>query len=262
MASEVYEQLNRAWLTTTKMIFGENIGELREFGEYLSGTAIGKTVTSSISGKPLWVASKEYSDNAGFFDHGTEQAELAKSIALTTPLDINSIKDIDSLIGALGERLTYSGNKVLGNSKGIEHSDAIVDGNNILNSSMIVGSKCVAYSYLMRYNEFTFGSASSGQSSHIIRCFNCNTMQRCFECSTSIGDSDCYFVYNSMNCTDCLFTFGVRAKRYFVGNVELPRDKYATLKAKLLSELVGELKAKKKLGFSIIDILNADGSVL
>ena len=59
-----------------------------------------------------------------------------------------------------------------------------------------------------------------------------------------------------MNCTDCMFTFGVWAKRYFVANVELPKDKYMALKTKLVGEIAAELKETKRFRFSIIDLLN------
>ncbi len=253
MNSATYESLNKSWNSTTKILFGQEMGELAEYEPYLNGAAIGQTVVSSFSGKKLWVASEQYQKEAKFFDYGEEQDVTSKSAS--QPFDINKIKDMDSIVETLKERFVYSGNKALGNSRNVEHSDAIVDSTDILNSSFIVRSKNVAYSYLMRENEDTFGSTSSGQSTHIVRCFYNNKLRRCFECCTCIGSSDCYFSYNLMNCTDCLFTFNLRTKRHLIGNVQLGKDEYVQLKAKLVGEMAEQIKKEKRLGFSIIDFM-------
>ncbi len=254
MDSEVYPRLNKAWIDTTKILFGQGIGELKEFEHYLQGAAIGQTVKSCFSGKPVWAASRQYSKKAKFFDYVQEQAKFDKLVF--QPLNIKEIKDIDSLLGAIRERLVYGGDKVLGNSKYVAHSDSIVDSTAILNSSMIIRSKYVAYSYTMRDNEYTFGSTSSGKSSYIVRCFYNTLLQRCFECSYSASSSDCYFSYNVHECTDNFLCFNLRAKRFMVGNVQLGQDSYRSLKAKLLAEIADELKANKKLDFSIMDLMN------
>jgi hypothetical protein len=44
-----------------------------------------------------------------------------------------------------------------------------------------------------------------------------------------------------------LFSFNAKNKHDIVGNVELPKDKFAQLKAKLLEEIRDELQRKKKL---------------
>jgi len=251
MAFEAYPELNKAWKTTCRMIFKDEVGELEEFEDYLKEAVIGKEVTS-VSGKPLWVLSEQYCNSAKFIEFGKDKMPSAK------PLNVNSIKDIDSLLGEISENLQYSGNKILGNSKMVEHSDAIVDGTYILNSSGIQRGKCEAYVYMMHDGEYAFGSTSSGESSHIIRCFYTNSMKRCFECSASVALSDCYYCYNIMNSSDCMFSFHLRAKQNMIGNVQLSKDKYQELKEKLVAELCKDMKRKKRVGFSIIDIFNGE----
>ncbi|MDO8553825.1 MAG: hypothetical protein Q7S22_03390 [Candidatus Micrarchaeota archaeon] len=254
MNPTAYDILTVQWRSTCRILFGQELGELKEFEYYLKPAAIGQTVISSISGKPAWVASDHYSKKAKFFDYENELSEFVK--ISSKPLDINQIKDTDSLVQSLKERFVYSGNKVLGNSKYIEHSDAVVDSTGVLNSSIVEKSKYVAYGYLAREVENYFGSMSSGQSSHIVRCFYNNTLKRCFECCTTIGTSDSYFCYNLLQCTDCLFSFNLRGKRYHVANVELEKSQYLKLKTKLLVEISDELKKKKKLDYSIMDLMN------
>ncbi|MBI5061007.1 MAG: hypothetical protein HZB67_01715 [Candidatus Aenigmarchaeota archaeon] len=245
--------INSAFETTSRILFGESVGQLTDFDAYLKEGLVGKQTKSHFSGKQLMVLSDQYPENVRFFDYSTE---LCKVSGLSKSLNINEIKDIDSLFGAVKERLYYTGNKVLGESNYVENSDNVFDGAFVYHSTLIRKGKFVYACYLMNEPEFCFGSASSGQSQYIMRCFYNNTLKRCFECCTSVGSSDLYFCYNLIGCNDCMFTFNLRNKRNMVGNVQLDREQYTGLKKKLLAEVAAGLKAKKRFGYSIIDILN------
>jgi hypothetical protein len=253
MQPELQEALGKGWKSTCKAIFGEEIGELEEYADYLKEAVVGKTVKSSFSGKDLWVASRNHCESARFFDFTEEGAQLAE---LKGSLDINRIKDIDSLLEGLKETLVYSGNKVVGNSKFVNHSDSVVDGMFILNSSLVIGGKCQAYTYGEQYSEYAFGSTSSGQSANIIRCFYNNSLNRCFEMCATVKASDSYFSYNTWSCSDCMFSFNLRNKTHMIANVQLGKEQYSGLKSKLLNEISQELKRKKRLDYSILDIAN------
>jgi hypothetical protein len=235
-------------------LFGQEIGELKEFKEYLCEPLVGKTFESYFSGKKIWIGSNNYAKDARFFDFNEENTEYAK--VLSKPLELDKIKDIDSLLEAIGEKLIYSGSKILGNSKQVLDSDSVLDSTFIMNSSRVIYSKNVAYSYLIQYDENAFGCASTGKSTHILRCFYNYTVSRCFEICGSVGASDCHFSYNIWNSNDCLFSFNLRSKKYMIANIQLDKDQYVNLKKKLLSEISDTLKRKKRLNFSIIDIMN------
>jgi hypothetical protein len=247
--------MDEAFNRTTHLLFGQKICEFKDFEPYLKEAMVGKSVSSFFSGKPLWVACEQYAEGARFFDYATEHDKLKD--VYSKPLDIDEIKDIDSLFDAVGERLIYSGNKALGNSNYVENSDSIVDSNYVVNSSILTRSKFCAYAYLMRESEYVFGSTSSGDSSYIMRCFYNNTLKRCFECCTTVKSSDCYFTYNLIGCNEALFSFNLRNKRNVIGNIELDKEAYADLKKKLVSELADELKRNKRLDFSIIDLFQS-----
>jgi len=51
-----------------------------------------------------------------------------------------------------------------------------------------------------------------------------------------------------------MFSFNLRNKQNIVGNVQLTKDQYADLKTKLLTEICEELKAKKRLDYSIVNL--------
>ena len=271
MAQEAYELVNNeltsendvnncqllvgnAWKKTSKILFKNEIGELKEFSEYLKPAAIGQFFTSSFSDNKVWLASEEYNKKAKFFDYDEELSRFNQKTS-SKPLDIDKIKDIDSILEAVKERLMYAGGKVLGNSKFVEDSDAIIDSTGVINSSILIKSKYIAYSYLLQNSEYTFGATSSGQCAYIIRCFYNNSLTRCFECSTSVKSSDCYFSYNLIGCSDCLFSFNLRAKRNMIGNIQMPKDRYNEIKSKLISEIADELKEKKMCKVSILDLI-------
>lgn len=244
--------LDKEWKSTCRAIFGQEIGDMNEYEAYLKEPLVGKSVRSCFSGKELWVTSPHYAGNAKFFDYNAEANEIGKLLA--KPVDINNIKDIDSLFEAVGEKLIYSGNKTLGNSSLIENSDNITDSTCVLNSSMIINGKYVAYSYMCRKSEYAFACTSSGDSSMMIRCFYNNSLRRCFECITTVNSSDCYFCHNVSDSADCLFTFNERVKRNMIGNVQLTKEQYAGLKAKLMGEIITDLK-KRKRTLSLLDIV-------
>ncbi len=254
MQEEPYNTLNIGWKATCRSVFGREIGELEDYGHYLKEAVVGKTVRSAFSGKDVWVSSEQYCDGAKFFDLGAESGEMAALSA--KPVDINSIKDIDSLLGAVKEKIVYGGNKVFGNSKCTAHSDSVMDSSFILNSSMAFESKCLAYTYVMQRAEYAYGCTSSGQSANIVRCYYNNSLNRCFELCATVKASDCYFSSNVWSCADCMFSFNLRNKSRMIANVQLDKDRYDALKRKLLSEIADELEKKKRLDYSIIDILN------
>ncbi len=254
MTTPTYDLVNSAWKSTCKILFSQDVGELKDFEQYLSEAVVGRKVRSCFSGNELMVTSSNYAKGSRFFDYSTESGQLKKPAM--APLSINQVKDIDSIIEATKERLVYSANKLLGTPRFVEMSDNVIEGVGVYHSTMAWRSKNVAYTYAMRENESTFGSESSGESSHVIRCFYNNKMQRCFESSYGVGSSDGYFIYNCHDCIDIMFSFNQRAKRHMVGNLQLNKDSYSKLKPKIIAELASDLAMKKKLDFSIIDIMN------
>jgi hypothetical protein len=248
--------INDAFKFTSKMVFGQEIGELNDYDGYFREALAGKEEVSHFSKNKIFLTSDQYCKGAKFFDFEKEQAQMAK--ALAKPLSINEIKDIDSLFRAVGEKLIYSGNKVLGNSRFVVDSDNVVDGMHVLNSSQVFSSKYIAYSYGIRKCDYTFATTSSGECAATIRCFYNNNLRRSFECAYGVRSSDSHFCYKIIGCNECMFTFNVNSKRYVIGNIQLEPMVYAELKKKLIGEVIDELKMRKQLPFSIINIHKAE----
>jgi len=244
--------VNEAFKKASKFILGQEIGEMKEYEGFLKEAALGRFANSSFSKERVFVTSERYCDGARFFDYGKDQKKLAKEIA--KPININRIKDIDSLFEAAGEKCFYAGGKVLGKSSNVVDSDNVIDSEHVLNSSVVMYCRYIAYSYMMRKNEYMFGCTSTGDSSWNIRCFDTNTIQRCFESALVVACRDCYFSYNLDSCYDCMFTFSEKAKHHMIGNIQLEKEEYKELKKKLLGEALEQLKRSKRLNFSITGI--------
>lgn len=252
MEERLYQVLNKGWNSACRMIFGREIGELKEYEDYLKEAVRGKEVSSCFSGSKLWCASENYPEGARFFDFSREQQMAASNQA--EGID-GSEADIDSIVGKIQDKILYGCSKVFGNSQFVEHSDGIVDCTYILGCSMCFRSTNQAYTLLNHSSEYAYGCASSGKSSHIIRCLYTREQKRCFENSACVNLSDCMFCYNLHNSSHCMFSFNLRSKQYVIGNVQLERDGYFDLRGRLVDEIAGKLEKEKRLDLSILDIL-------
>ena len=247
---QTYDYLNRAWKSACKVLFGEEIGELEDYREWLEEYITRPQVAkSAVSGKPVSLAAQDYARGARFI--GFEEIDFGKKFA---PLSMNDIKDIDSIVQAVQERLLYTGNIILGNSKFVENSANVVDSHFVYDSSVVSDSKYVALSHMVRKCSYMFGVQGDAESEFIFKCSDNHKAKRCFECYTAISCSDCYYSMHPQDCHELLFCFGSRSKSYCVGNLPLPKEKYLPLKAKLLFELREKLK-KEKRAFSLLEVV-------
>ncbi|MFH8120472.1 MAG: hypothetical protein QXS37_06725, partial [Candidatus Aenigmatarchaeota archaeon] len=241
--SQVYNELNKAWKSTCKIIFGEEIGELKEYEEWLKEymPTIGKR-KSVISGKDVFLAYDKYCKNSNYIS-----LDERKEVSIE-PLTINEIKDIDSIVEAISNKWYYVGNKTLGRSTLVEGCDVIFDSQVVADSFYIVNSSFVFASSAIRDSKYVFGTTGIERNSEfIVRCTGADNAKRCFEVRYgNTYSSDCYFGNNLENCSDLMFCFGQRNKRYMIGNLQLTKDKYFQIKSKLIEEIREELKKEKK----------------
>ncbi|MCX6777650.1 MAG: hypothetical protein NT157_02085 [Candidatus Micrarchaeota archaeon] len=233
-------ELENAFVTTSRILFGKEIGRLAEFGDYLNGMVDQPSrAKSSISGNPVYLSRPYYDEGARFAS--LEELQNAKF-----GLNINEMKDINTLLEALGEKMHYCGSKNLGISMNVEQSDACNDGVDILSSYNVIASNRVAYSNGVRESENVFGCQLGGEIGFSMRSQVIFFSHRCFETYLSKSCNDMYFSFNCRGCTDGIFCFNQASKHCMIGNVQLPREKYFALKKKLLSEVAEELSRKKR----------------
>ena len=255
MVSSTYNALDKAWKSTCKILFGQEVGELGEFQGWLSSLCPKLArADSTLTGKEITYAVTGYCS-------GSKRASLDEvwKMEKFPPLSINEIKDVDSLVEAVRERVYYTGNVILGNSASIERSSNCSDSNNVLESGMVSSSKCVCNSARIKECEYVFGSDGIGVSKFLVRGYEGYKLTRCLEAWKSQMCSDCYYVNGLTDSSDCMFCFNARSKRHAIGNLGLPREKYLPIKQKLLSEIAEMLRKEHHLP-SLLEIVgNARG---
>lgn len=240
--------VEQAFKSTSKVIFGEEIGSLRDFAPYFEEMMFPYQMKRSfVSGKPVMVSNSFYPQDGKFISQ--EEIPLVKF----PPLDINEIKDIDSLFSAASERAVFCGNKLFGRNTEVSDVDNCVDSSSIFHGHSLYQVKCGAYVSTLREAEYVFGVCGFPKAQFGMRMCDGVGASRCFETYFGTNLSDMYYSFNCVGCSNCIFAFNLHSKRNVIGNLELPKDEFLRLKKKLLSEMAGELRSKKRL-FSVADI--------
>ncbi|MEW5997103.1 MAG: hypothetical protein AB1657_05965 [Candidatus Micrarchaeota archaeon] len=249
---DTYEALNRSWKSLCRLLLGEEIGEMKEYEKWLTQYLEPMRVErSAISGKDVYVAVPEYCKDAKFIS--LEDTQSSKP----APLSINEIKDIDSIMESLRERFLYSGNVILSNSRDVSQSTNIQNSFHVLRSNFIWDSEYIGYSSMVRGGKHLIGVNNDAYSSFMLSSMETYKNSRCLELWESFDCTESYFVFGSWNCQNILFSFNQRNRRNVIGNIELPRDKFLSLKSKLIEEMRDELKRNKSLP-SLFEIASAN----
>jgi hypothetical protein len=248
--SELSEVLERKWGATCRLVFGQPVGPLEDYALWLSEMADPVfSRRSTLSGREVSFSVDDYAPSARAM--GFEENDFG---AKFEPIQINDIKDIDSLARAVSERAVYTGNIVLGNSKYVEKSSNVSDSFYVSFSSQMGDSKYAAYDSMGRLCDSVFGCAMPGDSEYIVRCNDTYKTRRFFEIWMTANSSDCHYSFALNNCSECIFCFNSRSTRHAIGNTKLPKEKYSEIKARLLEQMREELLAKKRLP-SLLEIV-------
>ncbi|MCC7570292.1 hypothetical protein KO465_03020 [Candidatus Micrarchaeota archaeon] len=247
---ETYDAVNKAWKKTCKIIFGEEIGELKEYEKWLIKDIAKPSIRKSHSKKNhIAVVTQDYCSKGNFLDFS--EVDFNKKFS---PLNVNEIKDIDSILESIKERICYTGNIWLGNSKGVETSTAITDSHNIFNSIWVDDSKNVAYSAYVKQAEYLFGSDTIGETKYCIKTYETYRNMRSIEIWKCANTSDSIYCFGLDNCNNTMFSFNTKNKNYMIGGIQLSPDKFKQIKKDIIGQLVEELKQKKELP-SLMDLL-------
>ncbi|VVB57905.1 Uncharacterised protein [Candidatus Anstonella stagnisolia] len=231
--------INKDFKSACRVLFGGELGDLEDFSAFLTRYVEPLKSAKSILSKKDVYFFEPYCKGAKLIS--LEEAGKIKSPAL----NINDIKDIDSLLAAAQESFAFSGNKVLGTSHDVEEVENCINSSFIYRSHEIFDSEHAAYCQVSMSNKYVFGCSYGADSSFCMNCTEYTKAVRCFECACNLFCSDQYFCYNCKQCIDTMFSFNQYSKRQCIGNNVLEKSKYSSLKQKLVAEIAQELKEKK-----------------
>jgi len=231
--------VNTGFKSACKILLGQETGELADFEVFLSRySGRARTLKSMVSGNAVAV-SEDYGKNSALVSY-CETSRLPSK-----PFNINEIKDIDSLLEAACERFAYSGDKILGKSSEVVQSDSVIDSMFVKSSREIYASEFVAYSQMVDGSKHMYGCSWGTLSSFCINATEFFKSTRIFESGLIICSGDISFSYNCNNCSNLMFCFNQRSKRYAIGNCQLEPGKFNSLKSKLLCEVALHMQKNK-----------------
>ncbi|MBI5228011.1 hypothetical protein HY988_05470 [Candidatus Micrarchaeota archaeon] len=250
-------ELDKSWKDTCRILFGQEIGSLGEYEKWL-GELVDLPVVrkSSISGKEVIFSTTDYSEKAKAMS--LDEVDVNKKFP---PLTINEIKDIDSIVAAVQDRIYYTGNMILGNSKYIQSSSNINDSFYIYNSTVAGNCKNMAFCTLTRADNCGFGGNAFSQCDFCLKCHELTRVKRSFELWMSQDSADCYYSHGLKNCANCFFSFNLENKKYAIGNLEIGPEKYKEIKTALQTQMVDVVKKAKRLPSLVEIVANAKGKV-
>ncbi|MCX6770552.1 MAG: hypothetical protein NTX79_00700 [Candidatus Micrarchaeota archaeon] len=231
--------IDSAWRGLCKILFGRDVGGLMKFEPYLKEAMMPYLIAkSSVSGKNVFLSNTLYPARARFISPD-EIPSLQKS-----GFNVNDIKDMDSLFRAAGENVAYCGNKVFGKNANVDYVDNAINCIDVYHSHNVRNVKKGAYISYVRESECVFGIPAFPKINYSIRCHEGINVNRLFESFYITHSSDMYYSFNCTNCADVIFGYNLRGKRHVIGNIELPKDKYLSIKQKLTGEIADELEKK------------------
>jgi len=244
----VYNSVNKAWKQSSRILLGDEIGDLNEYAQWLSHFHEGKIkansmLSSGTSPKEVVLAFDHYTSKTKYIS----MDELTKGKWKPEPLGINELKDVDSIVEGLREKWAYVGNVVTGVSNNVAYSTNVSNSMNIYKSRHIYDSKYVAYSERTNLAKYLFGVVWGGADiSFTTFGYACGTkLRRAFNIIFTETDSDVYFTAGVYNSQEVMFSFGQWGKQYVIGNHKLPKEKYLKIKEKLLEDIRTDLEKNK-----------------
>ena len=250
MGTTCMQTIQRRWDAACKVLFKRELGDIGEYAKWL--THNNEPIIhrkSSVTGKDVAYAISAYGEGSKWI--GFDEIDFGKSYP---PLNLNEIKDIDSIAQAVRERIYYAGSVILGNSGEVEKSSNISDSFFMHETGKFGDCKYLAFSTLGRLCDSCFGCNGIGESQFCIKSYETFKEKRCFEFWMGQNSSDCYYSHNLSSCSDCMFCFSLKNRRNSIGNLELEPEKYRRIKDSLVFQLASELEQKKEAP-SLIDIV-------
>lgn len=246
-------ELEKAFETTTKALFGEPLTGLEDYSQWLQSRIPGGSVVKSVLGEGT-----AYLPDYSFFSRIPKSriASIA-SIQEASGVKIPEPKEGESLDSILEEvrKIAWF---VPEYSEGInrEVTESTLPSNSAFmhRSVDVWDSKRVAFGFAGMENESCFGMYRFKGCKFSMHCYNAFSLSSCFEMDHCRACRDSMFCHNCENVSDSIFCFNAKNLKRAIGNVEYPIEEYREFKSAIVSQMAAQLKKNKSLNFDIYDI--------
>ncbi len=236
-----YEVFNRSWKSTLKILLGDDDMELEDAYSFLTRVFKPAARVGAEGSEAIYLPER-YSEDA--------PAVKAEDVSKATPkLSLDEIKDVERLYEYAAEFFHVVGSRVLGRSLAVYESTGVVSSQNVWNSNAVFNSKDVVYSSYIKESKYIFGTHDVVGVRFLVNSAAAGggmESTRLFESFYVVGGSaDIYYSHNIEGCQEMMFSFFQKGKRYMIGNVQLSKEKYLSIKSALLEQIMDELKGGK-----------------
>ena len=253
-AKQDMKEIEDAFSTVTGLVLQKKLSGLDNYANWLKRN-VGevKMEKSALSGEPVLIG--EYSLSSVMPRNrliSEEESLVAGELRIQEP-DAGRI-GLDNAREILGDVALFPGEFHFGTNENVIECDTSGFAFNCYRTSVARDTKYAAYSWWPKDSEYIFGSRIVHDSSFCIKCYNSNKLKGCFEVDNSRNCSGAYFCHNAESIQDGLFCFNAKNKAKAVGNTEIEKEKYVSLKEKILAEIVDELESNKKIKWDIYNI--------
>ncbi|MFA5929387.1 MAG: hypothetical protein WC861_00730 [Candidatus Micrarchaeia archaeon] len=241
------------------IVLGRKIGNLRDFGGYLTRHIRNiSSMKSAASDEKVFVGG--YSIDMAMAKSGravklSELYELCQP--RQAPENLLAGKATLSDIGRLIDPVAVFSTEEYSLTSNAAECSTVHYGNNVLCCSRAYHAKDCAYSCWPRDCDHMFGCDATRNSSFCFHCYNSYKLTRCFEVDTSQNCTGSCFCHNCENVHDSMFCFNVKNLRYAIGNAEVGKEAFERAKKILLAEINSSLERTHDYKRSIYGIARA-----
>lgn len=257
------QEIENAFTETTKLLLGTGLGRIDDYAVWLGRhVPLPSLAKSTVSGKDVWIPPPLNYLNTPFNKSKIISMEEMDdtNISPFTAKDIDNTSTREIMTKFIKPVAYFCGNFRYQDHENLEKVSGGGGGRNIyVGEDTYLGVKNIAFSNYTLFCENMFGCYGITHSQFNIHAYRSVSISRCFEVDCCSNSRDLFFSHNCENVNDSMFCFNAKNLRYAIGNAQLPPDQYKPIKAKILAEIVRELKETKNFRYDIFNIGDSHG---
>lgn len=143
------------------------------------------------------------------------------------------IHNMDELLEMWKKNRFMAGNKALA-SQDVEKSDSVTSSQEVYMSTLIGNSKDILYSHNNYFSNYLLACRGNSSCNFDLRVFDSIYCSSCYEVRWSNKVAKSFFINDSLDLYECMFCFGLRAKKYCVANMQYEKEEYLKIKAMVI----------------------------
>jgi hypothetical protein len=247
---EDLKPIDDAFKSTSRIIFGTEIGTMEQNHNLLAERATIPQKTTTFFGNPT------YFSPVFFFNQVPKDRMICKeeeALAAAQKIDVAD-DDLAAVMKKIGNIAFYRIDMDEGHVSNLINTPIAYHGINALYVCDLTYGKNCAYCTYGLNDEAVFGCFRTIHSKYSIRCESCYNVTGCFELDACSNCSNSMFCHNCEGLDNCLFCFNTKSLRYAVGNVEVGREEFLRIKKLVISAVLDGIKKDGKIPFDIFDL--------